>query len=68
MVKMKRRDLEQIFELRMKGLTNREISEELRIPVDDLRTVILNYIEYRQHSSELNKKYNFRRKIHDLQL
>ena len=61
MKKMKRRDLERIFELKMQGLTNREISEELKIPVDDLRTAIQDYVKYREHTRELNKKYNMRR-------
>jgi orotate phosphoribosyltransferase-like protein len=58
---MKRRDLERIFELKMQGLTNREITEELKIPIDDLRTAIQDYVKYREHTKEQNKKYNMRR-------
>ena len=61
MKKMKRRDLERIFELKMQGLTNREITEELKIPIDDLRTAIQDYVKYREHTKEQNKKYNMRR-------
>jgi hypothetical protein len=45
----------------MQGLTNREITEELKIPIDDLRTAIQDYVKYREHTKEQNKKYNMRR-------
>ena len=61
MQKITKRELEKVFELKMQGLTNREITEETKIPIDELRTFIRDYIEYRQHSSEQNKKYNMRR-------
>ena len=61
MQKITKRELEKVFELKMQGLTNREITEETKIPIDELRTFIHDYIEYRQHSSEQNKKYNMRR-------
>jgi orotate phosphoribosyltransferase-like protein len=61
MRKITKRELEKVFELKMQGLTNREITEETKIPIDELRTAIQDYVKYREHTRELSKKYNMRR-------